>query len=172
MTLQTFLNCRIFKEYTDTKSHRELPLDGASSTHGIADTHGLRCPTIQEKLANNGSPRATFETTDDRLTFLINIPIHTGCENKLLQLDSQGQIPDLGKTTEKSTQKSTQKILALIAENPYVTTQEMADSLGITRRAVAKHTKKMQEQGVIRRVGPDKGGHWEIIGSEKTDKYQ
>lgn len=142
LTLQTFLNCRIFKEYTDTKSHRELPLDGASPTHGIADTHGLRCPTIQEKLASNGSPRATFETTDNRLTFLFNIPIHTGCENKLLQLDSQGQIPDLGKTTEKSTQK----ILALIAENPYVTTQEMADSLGITRRAVAKHTKKCRSK--------------------------
>ena len=30
-------------------------------------------------------------------------------------------------TTQKSTQKSTQKILDLIRENPYVTTQEMAD---------------------------------------------
>ncbi len=39
-------------------------------------------PTIQEKLADNGSPRATFETTEDRLTFLIHIPIHAGCGNK------------------------------------------------------------------------------------------
>lgn len=44
-----------------------------------------------------------------------------------------------------------------------MTTQEMADSIGIIRRAVAKHIKKLQEQGVIRRVGPDKGGHWEIV---------
>jgi len=35
-----------------------------------------------------------------------------------------GSGPD---TTQKSTQKSTQKILDLIRENPYVTTQEMAD---------------------------------------------
>jgi hypothetical protein len=27
--------------------------------------------------------------------------------------------------------------------------------------------KKLQEHGVIRRVGPDKGGHWEIIEQEK-----
>lgn len=39
-------------------------------------------PTIQEKLAVNGSPRATFETTDDRLTFLIHIPVHAGCGTK------------------------------------------------------------------------------------------
>ena len=67
------------------------------------------------------------------------------------------------KNTQKSTQKSTQKILALIADNPFITTQEMADSLGIIRRTVAKHIKAMQEQSIIRRVGPDKGGHWEII---------
>jgi len=43
-------------------------------------------PTIQEKLADNGSPRATFETTEDRLTFLIHIPIHPGCENNPLSI--------------------------------------------------------------------------------------
>ena len=36
-------------------------------------------PTIQTKLAENGSPRAIFETTDDRLTFLVTIPVHEGC---------------------------------------------------------------------------------------------
>ena len=38
-------------------------------------------PTIQTKLAENGSPRAIFETTDDRLTFLVTIPVHEGCED-------------------------------------------------------------------------------------------
>ena len=38
-------------------------------------------PTIQAKLAENGSPRAIFETTDDRLTFLVTIPIHEGCSD-------------------------------------------------------------------------------------------
>ena len=76
----------------------------------------------------------------------------------IIMVDVQGQVE-----IPESLQKSTQKILDLIAENPKVTTQEMADSLGIIRRAVAKHIKKLQEQSIIRRVGPDKGGHWEII---------
>ena len=66
-------------------------------------------------------------------------------------------------TTQKSTQKSTQKILDLIRVDPYVTTQEMADSIGIIRRTVAKHIKSLQERGVIKRIGPDKGGHWEVV---------
>ncbi len=37
-------------------------------------------PTIQTKLAENRSPRAIFETTDDRLTFLVTIPVHKGVD--------------------------------------------------------------------------------------------
>ena len=66
-------------------------------------------------------------------------------------------------TTQKSTQKSTQKIIELIHEKPYITTQEMADAIGIIRRTVAKHVRSLQERGVIKRIGPDKGGHWEVI---------
>ena len=39
----------------------------------------------------------------------------------------------------------------------------MADSLAVSRRAVAKQIAQLQARGVIRRVGPDKGGYWEII---------
>ena len=63
----------------------------------------------------------------------------------------------------KSTQKSTQKIIDMIRENPYVTTQEMAESIGIIRRTVAKHIKSLQERNKIKRIGPDKGGHWEVV---------
>ena len=72
-------------------------------------------------------------------------------------------IPTLQGSNVGTTQKSTQKILELIKENPKVTTQEMADTLGIIRRTVTKHIKNLREQGVIKRVGPDKGGHWEVI---------
>ena len=67
------------------------------------------------------------------------------------------------KDSQKSSQKSSQKIIELIQENPNVTTSEMAEKIGVTRRAIAKITSALQAEGVIRRVGPDKGGHWEII---------
>lgn len=59
-------------------------------------------PTIQEKLADNGSPRATFETTEDRLTFLIHIPIHPGCENNPLSVGAVKSPASSGTGSEKS----------------------------------------------------------------------
>jgi len=70
--------------------------------------------------------------------------------------------------TDKSTQKSTQKILELVERNPSVTISEMMLVLGLSQKGVKKNLTKLKEQGLIRRVGPDKGGHWEVVGmSEK-----
>ncbi|MBP9993366.1 MAG: winged helix-turn-helix domain-containing protein [bacterium] len=63
----------------------------------------------------------------------------------------------------KGSLKSSQKILELISASPNITISEIADRLGMTTRGVDKNIKRLKEQGVIRRVGPDKGGHWEVI---------
>ena len=60
-------------------------------------------------------------------------------------------------------EESSQKIIGLIKENSEITTSEMAEVIGISRRAIVKLTNKLQSEGVIRHVGPDKGGHWEIL---------
>lgn len=65
-------------------------------------------------------------------------------------------------TTQNTTQKTTQKILALISKDPGVTRQQLAEALGITSDGVKYHLRKLQEQGVLRRIGPDKGGHWRV----------
>lgn len=68
-----------------------------------------------------------------------------------------------GKVDRKSGQKTRDAIIALISSNPHITTAQMSESLGINRSALSKHIKRMQEDGIIRRVGPDKGGFWEVI---------
>jgi len=67
------------------------------------------------------------------------------------------------KTTQKPTQKTTQKIMDAIRQNPEVTRDELATITGITSDGVKYHLQRMQKDGVIRRVGPDKGGHWELV---------
>jgi len=54
-------------------------------------------------------------------------------------------------------------ILNAIQQNPKVSAVEMASLLGISSRAVEKRLRTMRENDVIRRIGPDKGGHWEIL---------
>lgn len=66
------------------------------------------------------------------------------------------------KVDRKGGQKTRNAILNLIAQDTKVTSTQMAESLGINRSAVSKHLKKMQEDGIIKREGPDKGGKWVI----------
>ena len=99
-------------------------------------TEGLstELPTIQERLAANGSPRATFETTEDRLTFLIHIPVHAGCDNKPVSGTAEENNPVTTETTTvSSTEKSnktTEKIIRLMKENPQITNKELAVACG------------------------------------------
>ena len=47
--------------------------------------------------------------------------------------------------------------------NPKVTTTQLARTLNISTTAVEKNIKLLKEQGQIERVGPAKGGHWEVL---------
>ena len=71
-----------------------------------------------------------------------------------------------GQKTEKVGRKGGQKtkdsILSLIASDPFVTTNEMSKQLEINRSAISKHIKKLKEDHIIERIGPDKGGKWII----------
>lgn len=55
-------------------------------------------------------------------------------------------------------------ILKAIAENPNVSAKQLAEQLGISITAVQNHLDYLKNNNLIRRVGPDKGGHWEVVG--------
>ena len=59
--------------------------------------------------------------------------------------------------------KSSLKILEILAADPHCTYDVLADRLGISRRAVTKQISNLRKEGKLRRIGPDKGGHWEVI---------
>jgi DNA-binding Lrp family transcriptional regulator len=47
--------------------------------------------------------------------------------------------------------------------NALITIPELADAIGITERSIERTIKKLQEEGRLRRIGPAKGGHWEVV---------
>ena len=63
----------------------------------------------------------------------------------------------------KSSLKSSLKITELMRQSPEITIPEMAKIIGISDRAVRKHIVNLRTQNRLRRVGPDKGGHWEVL---------
>jgi ATP-dependent DNA helicase RecG len=59
--------------------------------------------------------------------------------------------------------KSSVKIMQLLKENPAMTTSELVEMLGIGKRAVEKNLFNLKSQRKIKRIGPDNGGHWEVL---------
>ena len=67
------------------------------------------------------------------------------------------------KSNEKGKEKSREKILGVIAGNPNITTREIADIVELSIAGVEKVIRMLKKQKQLRRVGPDKGGHWEVV---------
>jgi len=53
-------------------------------------------------------------------------------------------------------------IFTLIKSNPNITTALIAQSKKFTRPTIERAIKKLKQLGLIKRIGPDKGGHWEV----------
>ena len=56
-----------------------------------------------------------------------------------------------------------EKILQAIREHSKTSIREMQIVTGLTRRGVEWNLRKLKGEGIIKRVGPAKGGHWEVI---------
>ena len=95
-----------------------------------------------------------IDFTDDREGCLFAVTVH--------RKESKGSVePEIG--SEKSSEKSSEKILALLKADSELAAREIADTLGISQRAVEKQIAKLREEERVRRIGPAKGGHWEVV---------
>jgi ATP-dependent DNA helicase RecG len=55
------------------------------------------------------------------------------------------------------------RIVDAIRENNQITTKELAELIGVSATAIERNISKLKIKGILRRVGPDKGGYWEVI---------
>ena len=55
------------------------------------------------------------------------------------------------------------KIILLISEDEKITKNRMSEILNISNTAIDKNILKLKNLGIIKRIGPAKGGHWEVI---------
>ena len=55
------------------------------------------------------------------------------------------------------------KILNSIKNKPSISKTELAGKIGINPSAIQKNLGTLKKKGFLRRVGPARGGHWEIL---------
>ena len=68
------------------------------------------------------------------------------------------------KATEKTTESTTEKILAVLRKHPEISARVIAQKTGISYHTVDWNLRALKRKQRIRRIGPDKGGHWEVPG--------
>ena len=66
------------------------------------------------------------------------------------------------KGSEIGSEKSSEKILIMLKAEPELAAKEIAKRLEISPRAVEKQISKLRKAGLLRRIGPARGGHWEV----------
>ena len=77
---------------------------------------------------------------------------------------TEGGIKSSLKSSLKRNLKTRDKILKIIEANPSITLPELSVQLDISLAGIKKNIRQLQTEGSLRRIGPDKGGHWEVVG--------
>ena len=64
--------------------------------------------------------------------------------------------------SEKMSEKTSEKILRFLADDPTLTIAILAEQCGVSARSIERNLKTLQQNGALERIGPDKGGYWEV----------
>ena len=125
---------------------------------------------IFRELLANGATEPKYHTDDfilkitvPKVTERVNINDETAITKRTEKGTETEQKPNRNRT-EKDVHLTEKRIkmLQLIADNPYISKVQLAEYLNIHPSAVSRNIEALRNI-YIRRVGPDKGGFWEII---------
>ena len=122
-------------------------------------------PRIKKALIDNGSPEPFFDFDEDRTFFEVDFYIHSAFKEVSDLTDNKvNNLSKAGGTNLKLNENS-ESIINMIRNNPKTTAMEIALELNISSRAAQKILANLKTLGIIKRIGSDKGGFWEILGS-------
>ena len=118
---------------------------------GFMEMTGRGSVLIQEACRTNGLPEPQWVADENSVT--LTFTAKNGMSRQVAQAGGK----------EESKEKSKEKILALLSVNPHATTADLISETGLSVSGVEKNIRELKAVGRLRRVGPDKGGHWEVV---------
>ena len=134
---------------------REQEANGAQAPSFRTDDFILKItiPKVNEKVNENGGKvTEKVNENDEKVTVKVNEKRQQLIEKLIKKAKANGD-----KLTENRI-----TILELMIDNPYVSVVEIAKTIGISVNSIMRNIDYLRGK-YLRRVGPDKGGFWEII---------
>ena len=124
--------------------------------------NGVLLPKSHAKVTENKTERTNENRTENRTENGV------GSQEKVTEKLIEKQQKVIEKVIEKALSRGEKltenkiSILRLMMDDPYITKTELSNILEIHPSAVSRNIEAMRGK-YLRRVGPDKGGFWEII---------
>ena len=129
------------------------------NVRGFMEMTGRGSVLIQESCRANGLPEPQWTADENSVT--LTFTAKSGMSRQVAQDGGVEKGKEKGR--EKSKEKSKEKILALLSVNPHATTADLIAETGLSVSGVEKNIRELKAAGRLMRVGPDKGGHWEVV---------
>ena len=118
---------------------------------GFMEMTGRGSILIQESCRKHGLPAPEWIADDSSVTLVFHA----------LVSNTNQMAGDIGK--EKSKEKSKEKLLSILSVAPNATTADLVSATGLSTSGVEKNLRELKASGRLRRIGPDRGGHWEVV---------
>ena len=120
---------------------------------GLVEKYGSGIKRIVDGCKAHGS-RVTFENIQHGFMVVV---YKTASNDGVIGAKAE-------KSSPKSSPKTEDRILAILVAKADMTTEDIAQEIGISKRAILKQIEKLKASGKLCRIGPANGGHWEIVG--------
>ncbi|MEW6367748.1 MAG: ATP-binding protein [Acidobacteriota bacterium] len=139
---------------------------GAFHRIGAVEVWGRGTNRVIAMCKKHGAPPPTFEERSGFLivTFKARMVQGRDIGASIQEVEKLPAEKTVERSREKSKEKSREKLLALVAGDPEMTTREMMEGLGLSQAGVEKIIRGLKHDGRLKRIGPDKGGRWEVVG--------
>lgn len=76
--------------------------------------------------------------------------------------ESIGVIEPESAAEQAKPMKTRDKVIGLLRQNPKLTASAIAVETGVSLKGIQRHLAILKAEGILRRIGPDKGGEWRI----------
>lgn len=131
---------------------------------GFIESWGRGWKKICDGFVSAGLPKPTIESKQGGVlvTFQRN-NVNLSNQNPI---DAQNVAVNVAEELTERQQNIIRLIEDCVAQNVAVNTKYLSEKLNVNRKTIQRDMAHLQERKLIQWVGPDKGGHWEIIKHE------
>ncbi len=145
------INPGSFPKGVTPKNPRHEPVNKILSQYmydiGFIEKYGSGITAVRSMLMKNGNKEQKYVIHEMETKAIVYSQVY---EKRLNN-----------KSSVESSVKSSVKILGLIKENKEMSIPQIASFLKLSTRAVEKNIANLKKKGLLKRVGPAKGGYWE-----------